>query len=36
MFALTASKPGDAMTATVLRDGRRVELAVTLGEAPAR
>jgi len=36
MFALTASKPGDSMTATVLRDGRRVELAVTLGEAPAR
>ena len=36
MFALTASKPGDAMTAAVLRDGQRVELAVTLGEAPAR
>jgi len=36
MFALTASKPGDALTATVLRDGRRVEFAVTLGEAPAR
>ncbi|MGO9830767.1 MAG: M20/M25/M40 family metallo-hydrolase [Myxococcaceae bacterium] len=36
MFALTASKPGDAMTAAVLRDGHRVEVAVTLGEAPAR
>ena len=36
MFALTASKPGDAVTTTVLRDGRRMELAVTLGEAPAR
>jgi S1-C subfamily serine protease len=36
MFALTASKPGDAVTATVLRDGRKVEFPVTLGEAPAR
>ena len=36
MFALTASKPGDAMTATVLREGRRIDVAVTLGEAPAR
>lgn len=36
MFALTASKPGDALTATVLRDGRKVEFPVTLGEAPAR
>jgi hypothetical protein len=36
MFALTASKPGDAVTATVLRGGRPLELAVTLGEATAR
>jgi S1-C subfamily serine protease len=36
MFALTASKPGDSMTATVLRDGHKVELPVVLGEAPAR
>ncbi len=36
MFALTASRPGDSMTATVLRDGRPMEVAVTLGEAPAR
>jgi Tol biopolymer transport system component len=36
MFALTASKPGDAVTATVLRDGRKVELPVTLGEATGR
>ena len=36
MFALTASKPGEAMTATVLREGRRLEVAVTLGEAPPR
>jgi Tol biopolymer transport system component len=36
MFALTASKPGDAVTAIVLRDGKRTELAVTLGEASGR
>jgi Tol biopolymer transport system component len=36
MFALTASKPGDAVTATVLREGKKVELAVTLGEASGR
>jgi len=36
MFALTASKPGDAVTASVLRDGKKVEFAVTLGEASGR
>ena len=36
MFALTASKPGDSVTATVLRDGHKVEFPVTFGEAPAR
>jgi Tol biopolymer transport system component len=36
MFALTASKPGDSVTATVLRDGHKLEFPVVLGEAQAR
>jgi S1-C subfamily serine protease len=33
MYALRASKPGDKMKAVVLRDGKRLELDVTLGKS---
>ena len=32
MYALNASKPGQTVTAVVLRDGREVQLAVTFQE----
>lgn len=36
MFALNASKPGETVTAVVLRDGARVELKATFQEAKRR
>jgi Tol biopolymer transport system component len=36
MFALRASKPGDTMKAVVLRDGKRLELPVTLEKSTRR
>ena len=36
MYALNASKPGETVTAVVLRDGKEVKLEVTFQEAPPR
>lgn len=36
MFALNASKPGETVTATVVREGKEVKLPVTFGEGRGR
>ena len=36
MFALNASKPGETVTATVIREGKEMKLQVTFGEGQAR
>jgi len=35
-YLVTAKRPGDKMTLTVLRDGQQKDIEVTLGERPTQ